>query len=104
MLSSTFGGEAGTESLAVCSHPPYSPDRPLCDSWFFPKAKIPTRGKCLESAQDTTAATTAQLQTFKKEAFQKGCRKGWEWWVSARAEGSYLSRIEEFVTFTVVNI
>jgi [histone H3]-lysine36 N-dimethyltransferase SETMAR len=78
------------KKVPVCPHPPYSPDLAPCDFWLFPKIKSVLKGKRFDTISDIERATTEQLKTLPKEAFQK-CFQSWNqrWDKCITSQGEY---------------
>ena len=91
------------KNIAVCPHPPYSPDLEPCDFWLFPKVKMTVKVKRFESIQDIEAATTAQLKTLKKEDSRTVSESGKNDGISVfEASGSILRGTNGNMSFTVI--
>jgi hypothetical protein len=57
-------------SIAVVTHPPYSPYLAPCDFFLFPRLKCTLKGKRFQDVAEIQLNKTRKLQAIPKKAYQ----------------------------------
>ena len=58
------------KQVCMLNHPPSSPDLSPCDYFWFPKLKLPLKGRLFEDVQDIQGAVTSTVRAISQENVQ----------------------------------